>query len=370
MRVGLLTVHQSVNCGASLQAAALYKTIEDLGCSVRLIDYRPWYFVSELDPARKRGPRLLKSAIKTTLIRSRLKKTQEKFNKFTDDCCPNKTQAIESPERLSEIGGLFDAIVCGSDQIWNPPHVHFDTSWFLDFAKCEKRISYAASIGKDDLNDREIDWIKTGASGMDSLGVREQSAVDLLNTLGFPANLCLDPTFLRLVDEWLNMAQPPACEIPAEFIFYYPLEHNSDIEYKLVSELKRKTGLPIVALSDALRRQKGADIVITGFGPREFLWLIKNAQYTVNNSFHGTAFSIIFNKKLVSFRNRTKNCRLKNLFELAGLQNYQINSVDEIMEPNWEARFAPMAGALERLEPLRLQSISFLRETLDNRPAQ
>lgn len=369
MRVGLLTVHQSVNCGASLQAVALYKTIQDLGHSVRLIDYRPWYFVGELDPARKNGPRSIKSAIKTTLIRSRLKDTQEKFNEFTNDYCPNRTQPIESSESFSEIDGLFDAIVCGSDQIWNPPHVHFDTSWFIDFATSEKKISYAASIGKDELNECETDWIKKGASVMDGLGVREQSAVELLNTLGMSASLCLDPTLLRPVDEWLDMIRPPEREIPDDYIFYYPLERNSGIEYELIIELKRLTGLPVVALSDALRRPKGADIVVTGFGPREFLWLIKNAQYAVNNSFHGTVFSMMFNKKLISFRNRTKNCRLQNLFELVGLQSYQIDSVDELTLPNWENRFDTMAGALERLESQRHQSISFLCDMLDGKSA-
>lgn len=365
MKVGLLTVHQSVNCGASLQAAALYKTIHDLGYSVKVIDYRPWYFVSELDPARKRGPKSIKSTIKTTLIRSRLRKTQEIFDKFTNVYCPDKTQRIESAERLREVDGLFDAVVCGSDQIWNPPHVHFDTSWFIDFITHGKKISYAASIGKDNLNGREADWIKAGAMGMDGLGVREQSAVNQLKAMGLSANLCLDPTLLRPAYEWEAMAQPPSCELPQEYIFYYPLERNSRIEYDLIVSLKRITKLPVVALSDALRKPRGADIVVTGFGPGEFLWLIKNAQYAVNNSFHGAAFSIIFKKKLISFKNSTKNCRLQNLFDLAGFHNYQINCVDEIMVPDWENRFVSMTGALERLEPLRVQSISYLRKMLD-----
>ena len=85
-----------------------------------------------------------------------------------------------------------------------------------------------------------------------------------------------------------------------------------------------------VAISDKLIKPKHADITVSGYSPEIFLHLLYNAEIVFTNSFHGLAFSIIFGKPLVSFRNPTKNSRLESLLRLAQLEGFQIDSCDAL----------------------------------------
>ena len=130
-RVGILTVHQSVNCGASLQAAALYRAVEDLGHSPQIINYCPRYFMSYMDESNRDARRTPKGRIKSLLIGKRLAKTANAFDEYADCFYPNKTKRLDTPDDLKMASLEYDFYLCGSDQIWNAGHVHFDSSWLF-----------------------------------------------------------------------------------------------------------------------------------------------------------------------------------------------------------------------------------------------
>ena len=361
MKVGLLTVHQSVNCGASLQAGALYRSIEELGHDVSIINYRPYYFVSDVDEARSGGPRSIKSEMKKVLIGSRLRRTKECFDKYQQACFPKLTKPFTNPDQLYAEVFDYDVAVCGSDQIWNPSHIHFDKTWFFDFLTDTKLVSYAASIGKDILTVEEKKWLKRELQRFSAVGVREDTAVQLLNDLGVDSKICIDPTLLRSESEWRSLESAPEIKLPERFIFYYPLQKNPDLETELLLELKKLTNLPCVALSDSLVPPKGADMRVTGFGPGEFLYLLDNSEYVFTNSFHGLVFSLLFKKRLVSFANTTKNSRLESLCRLAGLGNYQVESVEQLRTIDWDYQQELICRACSNLSALRDSSFEFLK---------
>ena len=290
MKVGLLTVHQSVNCGASLQAGALYKSLEEIGHEVEIINYRPYYFVGEVEPGKKLS---VKHLVKRALIGKRLHETQSKFTEYQKLCFPKMSNPITSHEKLIEANFDYDLAVCGSDQIWNPPHINYDRAWFFDFLTQTESVSYAASIGKDHLTGDEMEWLRESLSGFTSVGVREDTAVNLLAGMGIRSTLCVDPTLLRPKKEWQMLEKAPENTLPDKYIFYYPLQKNPGLESELLLELKKETHLPCVALSDSLIPPTGADVRLTGFGPREFLYSLSHAEYVFTNSFHGLVFSII-----------------------------------------------------------------------------
>lgn len=365
--VGILTVHQSANCGASLQAAALYKTIQDLGYDPEIIDYRPKYFVDYVDKHYSHERKSPKGIAKMLLIGKRLKRTNRAFASFGTDNYPKMTQRYDSPNDLHEATLRdYHAWVCGSDQIWNPAHVRYDCSWLFDFVDSDASgniVSYAASIGKDILSSADLQWLKDGIHKFDAVGVREDTGVDILRSLGMNATQCLDPTLLRSPDEWRGYKRRPDCKLPSKYIFYYPIEENS-IESDLLLALKKKTGLPCVALTNSVKRPKHSDCQVTGFGPGEFLYLLDQSSVVFTNSFHGLAFSILFGKALVSYKNETKNSRLASLFRLIGQQGYQVESVDELMERDLRLDAIRMMGAYEKVQSERLKSISFLQDAL------
>ena len=366
--VGILTVHQSVNCGASLQAAALYRTVSDLGYYPEIINYRPKYFVDYTDALYSPERKTIKGIVKMLMIGDRLKKSANAFASYGSKYYPNMTERYSSLEELRN--GEFrqySAWICGSDQIWNPSHVKYDQSWVFDFLQNDesgKKISYAASIGKDVLSEFDLEWLKVGVSKFDAVGVREDTGVSILGKMGISAAQCLDPTLLRNPEEWRKQKRRPECQLPSEYIFYYPIEENS-IESELLLALKAKTGLPCVALTNSFKKPKYADYQIVGYGPEEFLYLMDQSTVVFTNSFHGLAFSILFGKALVSYKNETKNSRLASLFRLIGLENYQIESADDIKKRDLGLDADRMNTAFEAILRERPRSIGFLQNALE-----
>ena len=330
--VGLLTIHQSVNCGASLQAAALYNAIRNLGHRPRVIDYRPRQFMSFMDESNKAERRTPRGMLKTALLGRRIERTRRSFEEYGLRWYPSWTERFNTFEELVDASFRFDRYICGSDQIWNPPHVRYDNSWMFGFVEKKPGVriaSYAASIGSDSLADREIEWLKAGLPKFDFIGVREDTAVSLLSQMGYTSVQCVDPVFLADPVDWIDQKRAPDIELPDRYIFYYPVDQNC-IEESLLLELKRRHGMKCVAISDKLIKPKHADITVSGYSPEIFLHLLYNAEIVFTNSFHGLAFSIIFGKPLVSFRNPTKNSRLESLLRLAQLEGFQIDSCDAL----------------------------------------
>lgn len=366
MKTGLLTVHQSVNSGASLQAAALYSVLDNVGCNPILVDYCPKYFVDYTDPLYKKERSSLKGRVKMALIGDRLESTKQKFHSFIQKNCNRITERYEAGSLSQLKRSDIDAWVCGSDQVWNPTHVHYDPAWLFDFTSPgAKTASYAASIGKDKLNVDDYRWLKSGLSRISAISVREDSAVSILHELGYEATQCLDPTLLFEASHWRELEVRPEVELPDKYIFYYPLEANP-VERKMLAKLKKTYRLPCVALTDALFGPPEADVQVCGFGPDEFLYLIDNAEVVFTNSFHGFIFSYLFKKDLVAFKNTTKNSRLESLQRLLEVNNYQIESAQEISTVTLEKKFKIFrtSGARYRLEEERNKSIEFLKKAI------
>ncbi len=364
--VGILTVHQSVNCGASLQAAALYRTVEELGHSPQIINYCPRYFMGYMDESNRDARRTPKGRIKSLLIGKRLVKTAHAFDDYAVCFYPNETKRFDTPDDLRTASLKYDFYLCGSDQIWNAAHVHFDSSWLFDFVRQDERkklVSYAASIGNDSPSAEEIAWITNGVWRFSSVGVREDSAVELLESYGVAAYQCLDPTLLRTREEWKAQAMFPEQDLPEKYIFYYPMEANS-LEMDLLDRMKKQLGLPCVALTDSFRKPPLADYQVTGFGPRQFLFLLDNAAAVFTNSFHGLAFSLIFRKPVVSYRHPTRNSRLESLLRSAGLSNFQFDTADAVSQ--WDIGMAreQISAASDRISALKPSSLKFLKEAL------
>ena len=195
------------------------------------------------------------------------------------------------------------------------------------------------------------------------MGVREDSAIEILASRGVSAYQCLDPTLLRTREEWAAQATPADRVLPEKYIFYYPMEVNS-LETELLGRMKKQLNLPCVALTDSFRRPPLADYQVTGFGPRQFLSLLGNAAAVFTNSFHGLAFSLIFQKPLVSYRHPTRNSRMESLLRAVGLLDFQFDSADAISQWDIEAAREQISVASGRVSALRPKSLEFLKEAL------
>lgn len=342
MKIGLLTVHCSINPGASLQAYALSETLKQLGIEVLLIDYRPYYFTSDIDPInRKKVKRSIKTQIGMLLFGSKLKKEYKAYLTYEDMFLPNKTKRYNSLAELNADVPKCDAFICGSDQIWNPQHTRYDSVMELSFAKKAgiPTYSYAASIGQDVLTDKDLSFLKENIQGFRRISVREETAKDILESkLGFENVLRhIDPTLLLDKEDWCKIESNKHEEIKGKYILFYPLADNPIVP-SLLEKVRQKYNLPIVAMSRHLKKDPNVDIQLRMFTPNDFIDLIDHAEYVVTNSFHGCVFSLLFGKKLISYKNQERNTRMECLFEMFGVKNPQIVGVHELEQEGFEER--------------------------------
>lgn len=231
-KVGILTFHWATNYGAVLQCYALQETIKNhCNCSVEVIDYYPAYLKTGLHSvlsARSFG------SLKTTILQILREK---KIKQFRD-----KNLSVSSLHFNygNEINNVYDVIICGSDQVWNPAFIRYGEkkttlTYFLDFAsnKC-KRISYACSFGTDSLSDDIVEIILPELRKFTAISVRENSGKHILELMNIDSKVVCDPTLLLFRSHYLSLINVQKNE--CEYCFLYFL-HEKNYLHQFIIQL-------------------------------------------------------------------------------------------------------------------------------------
>lgn len=324
MKIKTITCHDVYNVGASLQAYALVTYLRSLGHEAEIIDYKPDYLSNHYALWGLSNPAYDKPVLRELYnlaklpgrIKARCGKRKKYFDEFKREYLPITQCRFTSNEDLKRNPPKADVYFAGSDQIWNCFFQNGrDPAFYLDFAPegCIKA-SYAASFATEDVAEEWKPQIRQWLSGLDSISVRESSGVEIVERLGIPGAVqVLDPVFLLPKEEWEQLAQPLPKKEP--FIFLYDFDRN-DALGRPVRKLADQMGWKVYSyLSNPY-----ADCCFDQYGPLTFLSLVKDAQLVMSNSFHATAFSLIFEKKFwVINRQEAINTRMRDLIELAGV---------------------------------------------------
>jgi len=393
LRVGILTFHWTYHIGALLQTFALYNTLRFYFNSV-VINFLPRLAVqvmptiNVLKAVKKYRGNGVGSTLKgflgeagnymlwfTTERRRELYHRQ--FLKML-----NLTSEISTLRELHENLRYFDVVVVGSDQVWRPDFLPYaDYAYLLPF-KLEKtkKVAYAASFGVDNLNaipGKLLTIYSRSLRDFGRISIREQSHISWVSKLvGIKVEHALDPTFLMDASFWKSLALRPDLDRlkDSDFIFIYNLgfEMIKSME-PLLTSLSRR-GFQLVAyrtphlfpltlgVSDIryyakLKRKTG--IVFLGFiDPFEFLYLIAESKYVITDSYHGTIFSILFEKNFISISPRKTSIRILDLLGLMGLEErvaHRINEVWKKLDEEIEYR-----NVRRRIEFHRRRSYDFL----------
>ena len=322
MKIGILTFHCAHNYGAVLQCYALQETLKDMGHDVEVIDYRPEYLLApyrifdyhRLFPAKTM--QLIKNLGREFLIFNRRRKRYKAFNDFISTRL-NLSGQIQG----NDIPSKYDIYIMGSDQIWNPKITKgFDPVYFGEFLfdKGEKKyISYAASMEVNSLNEDEKSFYKKSLANFDSISVRESQLAALLQPLtDKKIEFVLDPTLLADINIWNKIAESP--NINVKYVLVYQVRIN-DNALRIANEIAKKNGAIVINIltycTPYLNRHK-----LQCESPERFLGLIKNAFCVVTTSFHGTAFSIIFNRPFYSISIGSYDTRVMSLLRNVGLE--------------------------------------------------
>lgn len=339
------------NYGAVFQACALSGYIRKLGCdpiNVTIIN-RNNSGVSFKNNLKIKAKKLLMLPNYTKIRRRR-----ESFKKFAS---ATQHQAIfQTLAELETNPPKADVYLSGSDQVWNPVKIHQDL--FLSYAPdSARKISYAASMGNENIPDANMEFFKRYIRTYDRVSVREDTMVPIIS--GFidkPVAVHVDPVFLMSKDDWKNLENPYR-KLPCDkYILVYAVQWKKAWN-DILSDLKKRTGLPVVSVNMGNLRRIYADYELYDVSPDEFLFLIDKSKYVVTSSFHGTAMSIIFHKKFITLTGSDKPSRIMSL-----LRRFRLS---EGLDHDPDRRSIDWDSVDRMIENSRAEARDYLIEALD-----
>lgn len=327
-RIGIITI-QGDNYGATLQAVALNKFLNLNGFDAENLDYNDINRVKNSLSFKQKIVNDLWTKVAVKLIIGN--KKADKFEAFRQTNLKLSKNKWRSKEALASDCPQYDIYISGSDQIWNPDVMRDDYNYLLAFAPDgAKKIAYASSFGKSKLPESTKDTYKKYLSGFQSIAVREKSGKAIVKELlGYEPEQVVDPTLLLNAEDWAKITGCKSGEEKYILCYYMPGDSIVCGAIKTISEnLSKQTGYKIVnlGLKEYYKFKSGMDCRVDA-GPADFVNLFLGAEYVVTNSFHGTAFSTNFAKKVYVPINKdldgtkARHIRMVDYLKAIGMEN-------------------------------------------------
>ena len=333
MRIGILTFHNADNYGAVLQCYALQEKLKNYYTEdnkISIIDYK----CPEIENAYIPRFKIFKPW--NILWYLKAKRKRRKFQEFR--------------EKHLDIGSCdfsqYDVIYYGSDQIWNPKLTNCDLKfWGEGFSG--KKIAYAASDGGELVLSEKT---KILLNSFSKISCREEILTEKLqnSNISIPIETVCDPVFLLSKDEWLKFAEMP---IEENYILAYKISENLKFDAE-VEKLGRRLKKKVVQITYVkgwrkyfCTRQKFVDDI----SPEQFVGYFVKADFVMTTSFHGTAFSIIFNKPFFVMSLTKRSERITNVLSI-------LNIADR-----YGSEYHENSNEVKGLEEYREKALEFLK---------
>lgn len=379
-KVGLAVCYDTKNFGSQLQVLATLRKVEELGYETEIIRYKkkltptfvlqtiPRLFNISFIKAKLGSWKKKKEIQKHPEIAKNVSIRNQRFHKFVCEYFTNLSKPYAGWENLvKQTAKKYDAFLCGSDQLWLPNNLgsHFYT---LEFAPGDKpKIAYATSFGVSEIPKYQTRNTAKYLSRFQALSTREIAGQKIIKALtGKTVPVVCDPTLLFNAEKWNEII--PACRVlDKPYVFCYFLGTN--VEHRnAAKEFKKTTGLKLVTCpfldhfveSD----QNFGDIQLFDMDAADFVNLIRNAEYVLTDSFHGSVFSILNHKKFLTFNRflegpNSRNSRIDSLCTLLGLSERRFSG--NVMDVQKEIEYSAVENNLRKL---REASVSFLENSL------
>ena len=379
MKIGIVTLPFNSNYGGLLQAYALQSVLKQMGNEVLTVNQ-----YSKSMPLRMKilsfGRRSILRLIfrKQIVVRTWPNGQEESIisqhtNRFIEENIIT-TQLIRSKKDFDLLYKYnFDAYIVGSDQVWRPKYSPCLENHFLGFLKNNskiKRIAYAASFGVDnwEYSPSQTKTCSSLVKQFNSVSVREDSAINLCKKyLGIDAVQNLDPTLLISKEEYINLVVNDNIPKHSGTLLVYILDLSAEKKniIKQVTELLKLT--PISTMPEGLFREVGSKNLKHCIYPPVTYWLrgFMDSEFVITDSFHGTVFSIIFNKPFLAIGNTKRGItRFISLLKMFGLEDrlIQPGNNDITKKINTKINYSTINVILEKR---KIEALSFLQNALN-----
>lgn len=381
MKLAIITHPLRNNYGGILQNFALQKVLEDQGHDVFTIDRQPGLRLrTKVLSIGKRAFLKLKgkkvrlvgwpSKNQEAIINQNTRAFVDKYIKLTNEITNNK-----------QIPGIcekyhFEGFVVGSDQVWRRSVERTNDVEFLRFIEGNprvKKVAFSASFGVADweYNDEETKKYAGLAQQFDSISVREASGVDLCRKyLNVDAVHLLDPTMLLNKDVYIDLISHYEKKNVAEGedVFVYVLDRAGE-KNKIIEHIERKLGSNSFEVMPLKKFGVGTDgdfEIDNCIFPQVESWIhaFERAKFVITDSFHGTVFSIIFNKPFISIINEKRGAaRFYSLLKMFGLENRIVRISEDLNKIDFSEKmdFNQVNAILEKE---KVRAFDFLKNSL------
>lgn len=351
--VGILSRHAVPNYGSILQAYALQDAFASMGITAEYVDYRIPRDFPLADAMRTSGAlgpiRAIPKAIGA-----------RKFEAMRSDLLKQSRRVTDS-EELGKLLAEYPVLCVGGDQVWNiMSDGNIEGAYLLEGASDDAyKFSFSSSFGKNGLDPRERERAAKAFARFDRLSVREESGQKTLEEMGLEAQTVVDPVHLLSKEAWFDRIEPRAPRgVNGKYCLIYNL-HPSDAFDRYSAAACKSLGLEVVSIRPSLRKTMGKNLFYPSL--HEFLWLFDNATCVLTDSFHGTAFSLLFNTPFVDILPEQYAERNKAILSRYGLDS-RIST--ELQPEELCLNDFDWAGVNESLAVNRESSLEFLCDTV------
>lgn len=381
MKIGILTFHSQLNYGGVLQCWALQTALEKLGHDVKVIDR--WldannatllgekpanvkqFILRIIEIARFNGyfaenKRRRKTA---RFISTQLNLTEYHFCKW-----------CEAPKNLG-----FDVVVVGSDQVWSSYGAKDPSVYLLLGASNVRAISYAASLGMQEIPESKKHLYAEGLKNFEKISVREASAINLLSEFCGEVKKVADPVVLADYDDWSRLCNLERRDGKSsrKRMFCYFISENIAEHWTCFEAFAKNYGMDIDVFLSSSAESRGLSVVNklkmmfaqrvaihADADPLDFLRALRAADNVLTDSFHAVMFSAIFDKNVRVLRpqSEVRKAMFDRIVELSELLASPVNFI----QPNVEAALESFGTesktrfSIDKMNEIRRDSLAWL----------
>lgn len=312
IKIGILTLSASDNCGSLLQSFALQEYIKnEFNADVKIINLvtkQSNELYSLLPSKFYRHPKKLLFGLKYYIPN---KKQRNDYAKYRKEKLLLTSKVYQNKNDLEQLDSdyAFDIIITGSDQIWNINMPDFSDCFFLPIKTKARKIAYAASLGgMKNIPKNLLTEVKEWINDYKMISVREPSGLaPLIPLTNKQIPILCDPTMLFSHKYWLQIAGEK--KINCSYIFFYSWAYSDIAMNKIVEKFAYEKKLPVYVINSSkwykYRPQKFNFILYSTSGPDTFLNLMAHAKYVFVQSFHGVVFANLLRKRFFFLNEQT-----------------------------------------------------------------
>ena len=380
-KIAIVAPHRSMNYGTMLQAYALAAVINSCGYSCEYLSYTIYYKHSICERIWNKLKRVCGCTPKGTArnegvddisfsFSAEFNPLLQKADSFYANFIPHSSR-LYNPKNVWRTNFKYSKFIVGSDQSWSiENYIHEKAFYFLPFVfGYKKKYAYAPSIGTTGIPEHYQYILSKYLSSFRTLSCREKSNSETLSwLLNREVKYVIDPTLLIRKEEWGSFSEK-VNGLPPKYILAYILGEKKCVA-DFAERMAVQKGIPVYyVLTRPTYLSKSH--ILKNLSPQQWIYAIANAECVVTDSFHGTLFSINFNREFYSFAKRKNDTSIEyndndRIIELLGSLHLEDRFVkDEDAENDSPVKFGISYEKVnEIVENQRIESLNYLYKIL------